>query len=109
MSSPDELPFRERYGPWAVVAGASDGVGAAYARAMAERGINVLLIARRQTVLDQVAADIRDATSVEARAIAVDLAAPGAFAAIADATEGLQVGMLMYNAGSDPHYEPFLS
>ena len=50
-----EAPFADRYGPWALVAGASEGVGAAYARAMAERGLNVVLLARRQTVLDELA------------------------------------------------------
>ena len=48
--------FREKYGPWALVAGASDGVGAAFAEGLAERGVNVVLLARRQAVLDQVAA-----------------------------------------------------
>ena len=100
--------FAERYGPWALVLGASDGVGAAYARAMAERGINVVLLARRQAVLDDVAASIRTDTGVEARVVAIDLADPDAMARIAEATAGLEVGMVMYCAGADPNYEPFL-
>jgi short-subunit dehydrogenase len=101
--------FAERYGPWALVAGASEGVGSAYARAMAERGLNVVLLARRQNMLDQVAAAIRADTGVETRAVAVDLATPGAVATIVSATSGLDVGMLMYCAGADPTYEPFLA
>lgn len=100
--------FAERYGPWALVAGASDGVGAAYARAMAERGLNVVLLARRQAVLDDVAASIRADTGVETRAVAVDLSTPDAMAEIARATNGLEVGMLMYCAGADPNYANFL-
>ena len=74
--------FAERYGPWAVVAGASEGVGKAFAWAMATRGINVVLLARRQNALDDVAAAIRADTGVEARAVALDLAEPdGAIAA----------------------------
>lgn len=100
--------FAERYGPWAVVAGASDGIGAAYARAMAARGLNVVLLARRRAVLDEVAAAIRADTGVGARPIVVDLARNDAMATIIDATAGLDVGMVMYNAGADPVYEPFL-
>ncbi len=101
--------FADRYGPWALILGASDGVGAAYARAMAERGINVVLLARRQAVLDDVAGAIQADTDVEARAVAVDLAEPDAMAKIAEATAGLEVGMVMYCAGADPNYEPFLA
>ena len=46
--------FSAKYGPWALIAGASDGVGAAFADALAARGLNVVLLARRQAVLDEV-------------------------------------------------------
>ena len=105
----DDTGFAGRYGPWALVAGASDGVGAAYARAMAERGLNVVLLARRQPVLDEVAAAIGADTGVETRAVAVDLAQTDAMDRIVDATAGLDVGMVMYCAGADPNYEPFLA
>ena len=47
---------RDRYGPWAVIAGGSDGTGAAFARDVAASGINLLLVARRQGPLDTLAA-----------------------------------------------------
>jgi NAD(P)-dependent dehydrogenase (short-subunit alcohol dehydrogenase family) len=62
-----ETGFAGRYGPWALVAGASEGVGAAYARAMADRGLNVVLLARRQNVLDEVAVSIEADDRVAAR------------------------------------------
>jgi hypothetical protein len=65
--------FVDRYGPWALVAGASEGVGAAYARAIAERGLNVALLARRREVLDEVASSIRSTSGVETRTLAIDL------------------------------------
>jgi len=108
MSAAD-VPFVERYGPWALVAGASDGVGEAYARAMAERGLDVVLLARRQGALDAVAASIRADTGVEARAVAVDLTSDDAMATVREATGGLDIGMVMYCAGADPNYEPFLA
>ena len=80
------MTFTTKYGPWALVAGASDGVGAAFAEALAERGVNVVLLARRQAVLDQVAADIGSRTSAQTRTLAVDLARPDAASVIAAAT-----------------------
>ncbi|MCV7348009.1 SDR family NAD(P)-dependent oxidoreductase [Mycolicibacterium rhodesiae] len=101
--------FAERYGPWALIAGASDGVGAAFADELAARGLNVVLLARRQPVLDDVAANIRDRHGVETRTLAIDLTAAGAAAAVIAATAGLDIGFLVYCAGADPDFTPFLS
>lgn len=103
------MRFAEKYGPWAVVAGASDGVGAAFAEGLAERGVNVVLLARRQAVLDEVAAGIETRTGVQTRTLAVDLAQPGASTLVADATANLEVGFLVYCAGADPDFKPFLT
>ena len=67
---------RERYGPWALVAGASDGIGASFASALAARGLDVVLVARRQAALEQLAAEIRAAHRVVVRTIVADLGAP---------------------------------
>ncbi len=103
------MTFAARYGPWALVAGASDGVGAAFAKGLAERGLNVVLLARRQEVLDQVAAVIESQTSAQTRSLAIDLTVPGAAAAIAAATSDLRIGFLVYCAGADPDFKPFLA
>ena len=65
--------FAERYGPWALLLGASEGVGEVFARAVAERGVNVVLVARRAAVLDEVAGTITAATGAGTRTVAVDL------------------------------------
>jgi short-subunit dehydrogenase len=109
MADPADTTFAARYGPWALVAGASDGVGAAYARAMADRGLNVVLLARRERVLEELAATIRAETGVETRVAAVDLSEDDAMAKIVDVTAGLEIGMVLYCAGADPNYEPFLA
>lgn len=109
MANPADLAFADRYGPWALVAGASEGVGAAYAQAMAERGLNVVLLARREAALEKVAAAIHAETGVETRAVAVDLSEPDAMAKIVAATAGLEIGMVMYCAGGEANYEPFLA
>lgn len=103
------MTFATKYGPWALVAGASDGVGAAFAAGLAERGVDVALLARRQAVLDQVAAEIESRTSAQTRTLAIDLAKPDAASSIAAATSDLEIGFLVYCAGADPNYEPFLA
>jgi short-subunit dehydrogenase len=103
------MTFVESYGPWAVIAGASEGVGASFAAAVAKEGMHVVLLARRQGVLDEVASQIREESGVEARTVAVDLASPDAMETVVDATRDLEVGLLTYCAGADPNYQPFLS
>jgi short-subunit dehydrogenase len=100
--------FADRYGPWALVAGASEGVGLAYAKAMAERGLDVVLVARRRSVLEDAAVGIRDAFGVQTKVLAIDLSDDEAAVRIADATADIDVGMLMYCAGADPNFENFL-
>ncbi|HKA89504.1 MAG TPA: SDR family NAD(P)-dependent oxidoreductase, partial [Haliangiales bacterium] len=90
--------FAARYGPWAVVAGASEGLGAAFARALAARGLNLVLFARRRDALDALAASL----GVEVRAVALDLAQPDLAAAVADVVGDIDVGLLVYNAAYAP-------
>jgi short-subunit dehydrogenase len=94
------MSFRDRYGPWALVAGASDGIGEAFARGIAERGVNVLLLARREALLARLAEEIRAAHGVEARPLVADLTASDLDARVEAATRGLEVGLLVYNAGA---------
>ena len=99
----------QKYGPWALVVGASDGVGALFAERLASEGVNVMLVARRQHVLDRVAKEIREHTGAETRTFAIDLTDPDASQRIIEATDDLEVGMLVYCAGGDPNYQPFLA
>ncbi|MGV0808751.1 SDR family NAD(P)-dependent oxidoreductase [Mycolicibacterium setense] len=103
------MEFAAKYGPWALVAGASDGVGSAMAEELARRGTNVVLVARRQEVLDEVAAGITSRTGAQTRTLAIDLALPGAASAVIEATADLDVGFLVYCAGADPRFAPFLA
>lgn len=94
----DTAAFRARYGPWAVVAGASEGLGAAYADQIAARGIHVALVARRADRLASLAADLERRHGVQTRTLALDLAQPDGAAQIAPATTDLDVGLVVYNA-----------
>ena len=55
----------ERYGPWAVIAGASEGIGRAFARQLAAAGVPCILVARRQGPLDELCDEIRVETGIE--------------------------------------------
>ena len=100
--------MKSKYGPWGIVAGGSDGVGAAFARAMASRGMNVVLVARRVPVLEASADDIRARHGVEVRTVPLDLSAPGAMSELVRMTSDLEVGLFVYNAGGDDRSAAFL-
>lgn len=94
--------FAERYGPWALVVGASAGIGAAVADEAARRGLDVLTVARRAALLEEGAARRRATHGVAVQTLAVDLTDPGSVDAIVAATGGLEVGTLVYNAAAEP-------
>jgi uncharacterized protein len=86
--------FRERYGPYAVIAGASEGIGAAFARALARRGLSLILIARRVEPLEALAAELRAVTTVET--VALDLGDESLPARLTALTQ--EIGLVVYNA-----------
>jgi short-subunit dehydrogenase len=90
--------FAERYGPYAVVAGASEGLGAAFAHVIAARGVGLVLLARRADALGSVAAEVRSKHGVDVRTIAFDLAQPTLVETLREATKGIEVGLGIYNA-----------
>lgn len=94
--------FADRYGRWAVVAGASAGLGAAFAENAASHDLDVVLVARRQHALDETADDLRARHGGEVRTIVADLAEADAAARILEATDDLEVGLFVYNAAAAP-------
>ncbi|MDP2271070.1 MAG: SDR family NAD(P)-dependent oxidoreductase [Archangium sp.] len=95
--------FANKYGPWAVVAGASEGMGAQFAKQLSARGLKVVLIARREQVLTELAATLPG----ESKCLPLDLALPDAAERIAEFTRELDVGLVVYNAALSP-IGPFL-
>ncbi len=90
--------FAARFGPFAIVAGASEGLGEAFAHAIAARGVSVVLVARRKDALESVARSIAEKHEVEARVVATDLATAGWSRVVAEHTRELDIGLGVYNA-----------
>ncbi|MFH1469792.1 MAG: SDR family oxidoreductase [Pseudomonadota bacterium] len=84
---------------WAVVTGASSGLGDAFARQLAQRGLSVLLVARRRERLEALAAVLQAEHKVEVEVLAQDLGAPGAAEKVHAAMGGRRVEVLVNNAG----------
>jgi short-subunit dehydrogenase len=90
------------YGPWAVIAGGSEGVGASFATQLAGAGINLVLIARKPGPLEETA-DRARAHGVQVRTVVADLLEAGTFDAIRAASEDVEVGLFVFNAGANTY------
>lgn len=102
------MRFAERYGPWTVVMGASEGTGREFARQIAAQGIPSVLIARREAPLAALAREIREHNGIECLTATIDLAAPEASSRIIEAVGDREIGLFVSNAGSDPNGSFFL-
>ena len=89
----------QRYGPWALVTGASDGIGQAFARHLAAQGLHLVLVARREPALASLATELTQAHGVQCRVLSADLSDLEAVRRLADATLDLDVGLLVAAAG----------
>lgn len=103
-----DVDFAGHYGPWAIIAGGSEGVGSAFAERLAEQSLKLLLIARKPGPLQETANSIREKYGTEVRTLALDLTGADAVAAITDAVRGSEVGLLIYNAGAESKSRYFL-
>ena len=91
---------KKRFGPWALVTGASSGIGKEFARQIAASGINVVLVARREALLKELGRGISQEFGVEYRALAMDLSQEGFIGQLAAATDDLDIGLVVSNAGT---------
>jgi short-subunit dehydrogenase len=91
---------KRRFGPWAVITGASSGIGKEFARQIAASGINIVLVARREDLLKEVGAEFSKRYGVEHRVVVLDLSQEGFIAGLADATHDIDIGLVVSNAGT---------
>src|SRR5260221_1680839 len=108
MQQPALTDFRARYGPWALVSGASAGLGAEFAAQLDAKGLNLVLIARRKESLDELATTLMHDYAIEVRTLQLDLGNDDIDTVITAATSDLEIGLLVYNAGTvitGPYFE----
>lgn len=95
--------FKNKYGDYALITGASSGIGAEFARQLAAMGFNLVLVARRVSRLDELAATISRQYRVDVKTIGLDLLDERAVETIVAATKNIQIGLLIPNAGLEVH------
>lgn len=100
--------FAESYGPWAIIAGASEGTGLAYAHLLAQQGLSLVLIARQQGPLDLLAEQLHAGFGVECITASIDLGQPDAATRVIEAAGDREIGLFVSNAGADPNGARFL-
>src|ERR1700684_639921 len=91
---------KKRFGPWALITGASSGIGKEFARQIAVSKINVVLVARREDLLKQAGAEFSKRYGVEHRVVTLDLSREDFIGQLASATDDLDIGLVVSNAGT---------
>src|SRR5258708_9017183 len=91
---------KQQFGPWALVTGASSGIGPEFARQIAAAGINLVLVARREALLNEVGRHITRDFGVQFRALTMDLSQEGFIPKLAEHTKDLDIGLVVSNAGT---------
>jgi len=91
--------LKQRFGPTALITGASDGIGRACAVQLAEHGFDLILVARRESVLQELALDLGTRFGVDVHIMALDLSDPAAVPDLLRQTETTQVGLVVAAAG----------
>lgn len=91
--------LKSRYGPWAIVTGASSGIGKELTKALAFAGLNVVLVSRSKPQLETVSALIQANYNVQSKVVAADLSTPNGNQKLIDSCKDLKVGLLVVNAG----------
>jgi hypothetical protein len=92
------MNLREKYGEWGVILGATEGVGKAFCEKLAQEGMNVVMVGRRDQLLRELGEELKAQYGVDYKVVRADLSQPEAAETVFAATEGLDVGFMSYVA-----------
>src|SRR5258708_19590181 len=98
---------KTQFGPWALITGASSGIGREFARQIAASGINVVLVARREALLEELGRALANEFGVKSRTVVGALSQVDFLDHLAQLTDDLDIGLVVPNAGT-PHPGAFL-
>ena len=93
------MSFIDKYGPWAVVTGASSGIGVEFANQLAALGLNLYLVARRKEAMDELATKLTHTHGVVVKTASVDLSKDDGPFKVLELVADLDIGLLVNNAG----------
>lgn len=97
------MSFREKYGPWAVITGGTSGIGEEMTKIVASKGVNIVLVARRQEVLTEKANILKGEYGIEVKTVSADLTKNDDLEKVLNETNELEVGLLIPNAAIENH------
>ncbi len=92
--------LKERFGSWGIVTGASSGIGKGFAEQLAKKGFNLILIARRENLLNELAKTLTKNHNIEVRCLVLDLSSNDFINILNENVNNLDVGLLISNAGA---------
>lgn len=95
----EQTQFQKKYGSWALVTGASAGIGEEFAKQIASRGLNVVIVARRKEKLEALADQLHGEYQVDVRVVALNLSDPDFMDTLTQHTDDIEIGLLVNNAG----------
>ncbi|MGC6472225.1 MAG: SDR family NAD(P)-dependent oxidoreductase [Parvibaculales bacterium] len=104
----DRSKFKDTYGPWALITGGTEGIGLCFAEQLAEAGLNIALVARREELLTQICSRLGQDHGIQTRHITADLSDPEGVVSVIEAMQGVEVSLVIHNAGATHGAKAFL-